>query len=97
MEAGCSAQPVARQVSRSDLTVRRCLDQWTEDTSFTWLQTQAAYSLRASVSSQNIARCLAEGHLRLRRERLKLTFAFQQHTVLTAGSMVWDVIAYDAR
>ncbi|GFT07498.1 transposable element Tcb2 transposase [Trichonephila clavipes] len=35
MEAGWSARRVARQLGRSDLTVRRCWNQWTEDTSFT--------------------------------------------------------------
>ncbi|GFS76133.1 transposable element Tcb2 transposase [Trichonephila clavipes] len=35
MKAGWSARRVARQVDRSDLTVRRFWDQWTEETSFT--------------------------------------------------------------
>ncbi|GFS84436.1 transposable element Tcb2 transposase [Trichonephila clavipes] len=35
MEVVWSAQRVVRQVSRSDLTVKRCWDQWTEKTSFT--------------------------------------------------------------
>ncbi|GFV25791.1 transposable element Tcb2 transposase [Trichonephila clavipes] len=81
------------QVGRSALTVRRCWDQWTEDTSFTrrpgrprqtsrredrhiirqarvertaslaTVQTQAAPSIQAPVSSRTIARRLAEGHL----------------------------------
>lgn len=99
MEAGWSARRVARQVGRSDFTVRRCWDQWTEETSFTRrpgsgrprqtsrredrhiirharveptaslaaIQTQAAPSLRAPVSSRTIARRLAEGHLVSRR------------------------------
>ncbi|GFV87114.1 hypothetical protein TNCV_5113321 [Trichonephila clavipes] len=33
MEDGWSARRVARQVDRSDLTVRRCWDHWTEETS----------------------------------------------------------------
>ncbi|GFT90767.1 transposable element Tcb2 transposase [Trichonephila clavipes] len=95
MEAGWSARRVPRQVCRSDLTVRKCWDQWTEETSFTWqsgsgpnrqtnrredhhiiqharveltasltaAQTHAALSQRAPVSSQNIARRLAERNL----------------------------------
>ena len=35
MEAGWSARRVARQLGRSDCVVRRCWDQWTEETSFT--------------------------------------------------------------
>ncbi|GFV99581.1 uncharacterized protein TNCV_5079431 [Trichonephila clavipes] len=37
LETGWSAQQVTRQVGLSDLTVRRCCNQWTEETSFTQL------------------------------------------------------------
>ncbi|GFX44161.1 hypothetical protein TNCV_4119571 [Trichonephila clavipes] len=42
MEAVWSAQRVARQVVHSDLTVSRCCDQWTKETSFTRRQAQEA-------------------------------------------------------
>ncbi|GFX43611.1 hypothetical protein TNCV_510601 [Trichonephila clavipes] len=35
MKSGWSAQRVARHLSRSDFTVRKFLDQWTEEMSFT--------------------------------------------------------------
>ncbi|GFW81359.1 transposable element Tcb2 transposase [Trichonephila clavipes] len=37
MEAGWSARRIAPQVGRSDLTKRKCWDQWIEKTSFTHL------------------------------------------------------------
>ncbi|GFU61897.1 hypothetical protein TNCV_4826681 [Trichonephila clavipes] len=36
MEAGWSARRVTHQVGHSNLTVRSCCEQSTEDTSFTW-------------------------------------------------------------
>ncbi|GFV42918.1 uncharacterized protein TNCV_1587261 [Trichonephila clavipes] len=49
MEAGWSARRVARQVGRSDLTVRRCWDQWAKETSFTT-------TLRAPSSDHSLRR-----------------------------------------
>ncbi|GFV34532.1 transposable element Tcb2 transposase [Trichonephila clavipes] len=77
MGAGWSARQAARQVGCSDLTVRRCWDQWTEKTSFTRRpgsgrprqnsRREDRHIVRnareAPVSSRTMRRRLAEGHL----------------------------------
>ncbi|GFY35791.1 transposable element Tcb1 transposase [Trichonephila clavipes] len=82
MEAGWSTRREARQVGRSDLTVRCCWGKWREDTSFN-VQTPVALSLRAPVTSRTIGSYLAEGYL------------VSRHPL--PGVMVWSAIAYDAR
>ncbi|GFT43421.1 transposable element Tcb2 transposase [Trichonephila clavipes] len=67
LEDGWSVQRVARQVACSDLTVRRCWDQWAEETLFRRCPGSAASSLKVPVSSRIIARSLADGYLVFRR------------------------------
>ncbi|GFS74807.1 transposable element Tcb2 transposase [Trichonephila clavipes] len=56
MEAGWSSRRVSRQVGHSNLTVRSCCDQWTEDTSFTWRPSTDQSSRRPSHHMTRIRR-----------------------------------------
>ncbi|GFU55655.1 transposable element Tcb2 transposase [Trichonephila clavipes] len=56
MEAGWSARSLARQVGCSDLTVRRCWDQWTEETAFTRRPGSARYRQTSRREDRHIKR-----------------------------------------